>query len=651
VRRLRFLRILLPLALVVFVVAVAMQLRPRPSAHRQGAGPGADGLQSGTGIEIQEFQGDREVLRFKADVVEQVTPERLHIENIERFAIFREGQQPLVVKGEVGDVEGPVGKRMMRFEQQVWIHDPDLGLVVTMPTLIVDEAAGEARSIDGIDFEGEIESGHAELMIYGLEGQPTQFFDLTIDDGAGGTLSSRQATLLDGFDDIELHDDVRALRGPGEHFEAERLRLLRGPNRRLKQARAAGGVSGAVRSESGGLLTLAGEDLAVDWDDRGEPERLSLERDAELSLAAQSLAARTILATCNPESGDWKIDARGTVYVQGVIGAAPAWLRSETLDALLDPRLELKRAQAEGQVRFDGPDLRAEGQRAILTDDGGAGKIELFAAEHGKARLARGRTRVAALRIVTDTAGEHLQAEEDVEANLLPAAEDDGATAGMFRTEEAVHFVSHRLDALESGSRLVFSGDVRGWQGEQNLSASRVTVHQIDNSMSAEVDVNTRFPREKDLPAAAEAHYIQISADRLDYDDSRRRATYEGNVRVRLVEGWLEASRVELDLAEAGQGIREVRAFQDVRMEFRNSADPDAPQMVAGKSDRMVYEPGDETVWMYGEIEPASVRRIGGGGGVTSGRVIRYRLDSGTLAVDSGEQGPARIRTSDRPEG
>ena len=30
--------------------------------------------------------------------------------------------------------------------------------------------------------------------------------------------------------------------------------------------------------------------------------------------------------------------------------------------------------------------------------------------------------------------------------------------------------------------------------------------------------------------------------------------------------------------------------------------------------DEIAVDPGDETIWMYGEVEPASVRRIGGGG-------------------------------------
>jgi hypothetical protein len=51
------------------------------------------------------------------------------------------------------------------------------------------------------------------------------------------------------------------------------------------------------------------------------------------------------------------------------------------------------------------------------------------------------------------------------------------------------------------------------------------------------------------------------------------------------------------------------------------------------------------TIRLLGDRVPASVRRIGQGGGTTTGRVLRYRLDTGTLDVESGEQGPGRIRS------
>ena len=111
-----------------------------------------------------------------------------------------------------------------------------------------------------------------------------------------------------------------------------------------------------------------------------------------------------------------------------------------------------------------------------------------------------------------------------------------------------------------------------------------------------------------------------------------------------LVEGWLEADRIEVRLSEAEGSISEVWAYDNVKIEF---SDPDAdasPEMVSGTADRVSYAPTDRSIRLYGDDRPANVRRLGAQGASTSGRVLRYQLDAGTLEVESGEQAPARIR-------
>ena len=261
--------------------------------------------------------------------------------------------------------------------------------------------------------------------------------------------------------------------------------------------------------------------------------------------------------------------------------------------------------------------------------------------------MARGRTRVAAEEIVTDERGEGLLAQRRVEATLLPAstADEEGALAGLFDTSDAVHFVAARLEGRDFARQLTFNGNVRAWQGEQNLSAQHVVLQQAERTLTATDQVTTRVPRTREGGAAGEADFVQISADRLDYDDETRRAVFHEQVRVRLAEGWMESERMEVDLVSDGPGIEEIRSFDRIRIEFRDPAEEDAPQLITGRADRLVYRPDEATIWLYGDESPATVRRIGEGGGTTSGRVLRYHLELGTLEVDSGEQGPARIRT------
>jgi lipopolysaccharide export system protein LptA len=69
------------------------------------------------------------------------------------------------------------------------------------------------------------------------------------------------------------------------------------------------------------------------------------------------------------------------------------------------------------------------------------------------------------------------------------------------------------------------------------------------------------------------------------------------------------------------------------------------PRPISGTADRLVYKPALASVRLFGDEAPAVVRRIGEGGGTTKGRELHYRLDTGALDVESGEQGSGRIRS------
>ncbi len=157
--------------------------------------------------------------------------------------------------------------------------------------------------------------------------------------------------------------------------------------------------------------------------------------------------------------------------------------------------------------------------------------------------------------------------------------------------------------------------------------------------------MTTRIPRAR-AGSVSEADYIRVAAAQLDYSAEGRKAVYTGGVRVRQAEGWLEAARVEVQLAAEGGTIREMVASGSVRFEFHSSAAGGMPQPATGEGDRVEYTPEDDLVRLFGEGAPATVRRTGAQGGTTTGRVLRYRLDLGTIEVESGDRNRARIRTT-----
>jgi len=646
VLRLRFFRILLPVLLILLVVMVWKSWVPRTGSSREPAETGGQDFPRGTGINFHEFTGSGRSISGQVELFEPGEDERLHLEGIRKLLIERDDGGPLIIRAVRGDREGKGNERVWRFEEEVVFNEEEKGVLLRLPSLVIDEEAGEARSDGEVLFEGPNMEGRASSLLYGLQGQPGELTFPEIEDERGGSMSADRAILLDGVRDVELLGAVKVVQ-PGAHLETERLHLVRGEDDQLERAEADGGVTGGFLVEEGPHAELKSDALDLRWDDEGEVASFRLTGEALLVRGDETLSADSIEAEREGgASTPWQIGAEKRVLVQGRFGGAQGLLRSDSLDATLDPSLNLVKAEAVGRVTFESRDTRSEAERATFEAGDPEGTIHLFGTDRRNARLAHEQTRVAARSIVTDLRGNRMLAEGRVEATLLTAEGSESGLAQnrLFVPEEAVHFVSQKMESFNGASRLVFTGVVRGWQGERNLSAERIVVDQEEHLLEASENVSTRFPRETGLPAAAAADYVQIASDRLDYDDATGLAVYTGEVTARLAEGWLESERVEVLLSAESREIREIRASGSVVLEVHSTSEDEMARPFSGTADRLVYTPAESTLVLYGDQSPAAVRRIGSGGGTTTGRVLTYHLDSGSLDVDSGGQG-GRIRT------
>ncbi|HKQ61042.1 MAG TPA: LptA/OstA family protein [Candidatus Polarisedimenticolaceae bacterium] len=642
-RRWRLLRFLLPGLLLLALVLFGLQIRPRRGAHTAPPAGEEQTLPRAEDISFVVFDGQLRKLAVKARRVLDEGEGRFRLEQVERLEIDRERGTPLLVSAAEGVVEGAQDARRMRFDSEVVLRDEGEGLELRLPTLEVDEAAGEARSQGDVRFSAPGARGRASALIYGLRSQPTRLESLALEDDAGGQVDAQHAELIEGLSRVQLSGAVRVQRA-GDRIESGRMLLVRGPDGRLASVEASEGTAGELRASATASATFRARQLQAGWDESGRPAWARFDGEVGLGRGETQLTAAQVSAR-RGANDRWEAAAQGAVRVEGRFGGEPARLESDSLQATLDDRLELIAGEARGEVRFEGTTTRGEAERATLERGRDGESIRLFGEGTRKARLAKGTSRVAADRVTTDARGTRLAAEGAVEATLLPAVGAPARPLGPFRAEEAVHFVAARMDSESSTERIVFEGSVRGWQGERNLAAGRVQLEQQRETLSAERDVTTRLPRVGAHAASSEADYVQIAADRLDYSGSSRRARYSGHVRVRLAEGWLEAEQLDVDLTAEGGALREARASGDVRLEFREATKAGVPQPVSGRADRATYDPGKQQVWLYGDAAPASVRRMGKAGGTTAGRVLRYDLGLGQLEVDSGGQGPARIRT------
>lgn len=652
--RQRLVRLLLPLALLALVAYVAvLATRPRVGS---GSATSTETVSEGPRIEgfsFTDLVAGRRRLEVQAKSGVFRSDGGFRIEGVERALVDRENASPLTIRADRGAGSGAQGQRIVRLEGGVRLDDPDQAVRLELPSLEIDQSREEVRSLGAVVIRGETFSGNAASVVYGLKSQPTTIRTLTVDAADDATLRADVAVLRTGSREIELTGSPAARRG-NTTLSADAIALARTPAGKLERAVLTGNVVGRTEPPGGIPGEVRAAHAEVDWGPDGEVARVLLEGSVAILHGEDRLDARTVTLVRPPEAPtSWTIHAEGEVrLIGGETKAERGTLRADVLDVTVDGDGNLQAGDARGNARFESPRASGEAPRQTFSRTPEPGSVSLVAEGRQRARVASGRTRIVADRIDSDPRGTVLVAKGRVEATLLPEPKGEKPTSeGMFRGDAAVHFLSETLDSLESGERLTFRGGVRGWQGERNLSADRVDVDKRGNAVRAEGRVATRFPKRAGQ-AAAEADLIRVSADALDYGGKPARAIYSGNVKVTQVEGTLETDRLDVAFGEDGGAERFVAAG-NVRFNYvaaateRDGKPADAPPPTTGKGDRAIYETVERIIRLFGDKAPAEIRRGGAEGGLTTGRVLRYRMDTGSLEVESAD--PSRSETPVAP--
>jgi lipopolysaccharide export system protein LptA len=531
----------------------------------------------------------------------------------------------------------------MRLEGGVTLHDEGTGFDLEIPSVEIDQVNGVVRSLGAVVVKSTMWTGTAAAVVYSLVDRPAEIFGLSVEGADGAHLEARHALIETDSRTMSLDGDVVARQG-GMGLQAPVLTLVRGSTGRIESATASPSVQGTM-SSSAGAGSFAAHEARATWGQLGEVMSVSLTGEASVQHTRGQIVADRIEAHSESGTPGYLLEATGQVQMSGSTKRGLGHLTCGTMHARLDPAGNLRDGQAAGNVAFDGEGTSGEAAEASFTTLDAAGSATLRSSPDRRARVANARTRIVADTITSDLRGVKLVAAGRVESTLLPAASGkDAGGPAMFASGEAVHFVSASLESTNTGGRLLFRGDVRGWQGERSLSADSVEMIQDGEILDATGGVATRWPRLEGR-AASEADFVQIAAQRLAYRGSSHRAEYTGSVRVRQAEGWLEAPKLIALLAEGGRGVREVQAQDGVRFEYRAPGEQGVPTTATGDGDRVVYDTGERVLRLFGDKGPATIRNTGPTGGTTVGRVLRYHLDTGALEVESGERDRAIIKT------
>lgn len=625
--------------LAVIALAAVILRSDADGVRDAGAGVGDDAQIEG--FTFEDLVGDTRRLAVSADFGSFDENGNFRLRTVRSLEVYREGKPPLVVRADRGEGTGPQGLRRIRLEGGVEVVDPESGVRATLPSLEIDQEAGVARSLGEVSVETGTLHGRLGSVLYGLEERPTELTGLQFETVDGGEVRADRGIVGGGNHELDLEGNVRIREG-GSRIEASRVVLRRTPDGRLERATVSAGFTGtSVRPGEAPLRTTA-ERGEIAWNAEGETSRILLEGSASVRREDTAMESDRIVATAHP-GGGWRIDGTGSVVVVGSIRGAPSKLEASSLRATTDPKGELRSAEAVGRVRFRTPDASGEADRADLDTGEAEPSVVLSGADGRRARLAAGRTRIAADRLRTSLDGERITAAGQVEATLLPedgSRATPGTLAGPFRSDEAVHFVSGTLTSEGKGAHLLFRRAVRGWQGDRHLAADEVELSESENALRARGKVLTRFPDPS--TTAGSQVFVQVSAGRLTYDGGSGNAVYEESVEARLREGSLRAARLEVDQDREGRGIRSIRAFENVRFEYRPADAKDGAAPTRGTADRLVHDVPKKTIRLYGDRAPAEIVRPGARGGSTRGRVLRYETETGAVDVESESEGNPR---------
>jgi len=465
---------------------------------------------------------------------------------------------------------------------------------------------------------------------------------LLTDDGARvETLEMRGQSRITG-----VGEGAGALRG----MEADDINLeFAGDGKTLAGATLASARPGRASIQlgaEGGERRVVGQWIDVRFaPDGATVSGLTVRESVGLTLpAAGKEAPRTITAatlTAKAEGGTSLNAARfvdNVEYREMPPGGTPRVVRSRALDASTAPGLgAMTDARFTGAVRFEEGELRgASGQARYLVD---RGRIELDGADQTTGlspRVNDGRVSIDAGHLEIAADPRRITAKGDVRSVMMPAAKGPGAAggevrrAGMLQQDQPAYAASAVLE-YDSESRVaVYTAEApvqaRLWQGDTTVQADRLTVDDATGNLAGKGKVaTTLILEEKDEKTGQIQRSPSIgSADEFLYEDGPRKATYTGSAHVSGPQGDLQASRVELFLAQEDNGLRRLEAYAAVSLR-------DAARTITG--DRLTYTAAEGRYVVVG-----SPVKIVADCRETTGRTLTFYKSTNNIDVEPNDE-------------
>jgi lipopolysaccharide export system protein LptA len=307
---------------------------------------------------------------------------------------------------------------------------------------------------------------------------------------------------------------------------------------------------------------------------------------------------------------------------------------SERLEASFDSATQAVRAVRQvGGFQFREGDRQATAEQASYQ-----AQTETLTLT-GRPRLWDLETQTRAERFVLDLRTDTAEGVGKVQSTHLGTA---GRSEGG-RRSDPTNVLADRVVAERRSQFVHYEGNVRAWHGSDVVESSALDVYRTERRVSSGLQVRSSHLQPAALVPGAtsasgakrEARPVVIRADRLEYFDAGRRASYRGNVQLRTENTTLAAdgmdvyfsSAASLEQAELERAVAEghVSVVQPTRRAKGNRAEYFA------REGKILLSGGPPTLY---DAEK----------GFVTGQRLTFHIHDDTLRVDGGDESPTVSR-------
>jgi len=312
-------------------------------------------------------------------------------------------------------------------------------------------------------------------------------------------------------------------------------------------------------------------------------------------------------------------------------GTPPQESSSDQLEAKFDPATQaLVQVEQTGHYEFQDGDRHSTAEHATYLASNQTMTLV------GQPRVSDPTTRGSAERLRFHLDSDTAEGLGQVESTHFGAPAAPGAAA-----PDPTHVLADRMQAERRSQFVHYEGRVRAWQGTDVVESSSLDVSRAQRRMSSGAGVLTsHFQAASGAPGAASirpgpagaTRPVTIRAERLDYFDEGRKASYRGSVELHTENTTLRADHMDVFFSDlpGGQASQIERAQGDghvtVIQPLRHAA-----------GDHADYEAASGKIEMTGGPPTLDDAQKGS----TTGQRLTFFVHDDRLIVDGGEQSPS----------